>query len=110
MDISFNTAKLQKLCNSDKKMRGVHGPIMAKVLQRRLLDLAAVESLDAMRVLPGHCHELRVNLKGCLAVDLVQPDRLVFRPDHDPIPTVRGGGLDWKKVTAIQVVGIGDYH
>ena len=49
MEISFKTTKLQKLCNSDKKMRGEYGPRMATVLRKRLMDLSAAESLDVHR-------------------------------------------------------------
>ena len=48
--------------------------------------------------------------KGQLAVDLVQPYRLVFSPDHDPIPIREDGGLDWKLVTKIVVEEIVNYH
>jgi proteic killer suppression protein len=110
MDVRFTNAKLAKLCNSDKNLRGKYGQRMASVIQQRLLDLEAAETLEVMRRLPGRCHELKQNLKGCLAVDLVHPDRLAFRPDHDPIPQKVDGGLDWTQVTAIEVMGIGDYH
>ena len=36
--------------------------------------------------------------------------RLVFRADHDPVPTREDGGIDWNSVTAVQIVEIGDYH
>ncbi|MCF7963304.1 MAG: hypothetical protein K9M08_21400 [Pirellula sp.] len=64
-----------------------------------------------MRDLPGaRFHELKGNLAGKLAVDLVHPDRLIFSPDHDPRPVLADGGLDWQKVTKIVIEGIGNYH
>jgi plasmid maintenance system killer protein len=110
MDICFTNSRLDTLCNSDKKLRGRYGPRMAGLIKQRLLDLSAAENLEVMRHLPGRCHELTQNLKGCLAVDLVHPDRLAFQPNHNPIPRKGDNGLDWKRVTAIEVVGIGDYH
>lgn len=110
MEISFATSKLAKLCNSEKKLRGDYGPRMAAVIQQRLMDLFAAETLESMRKLPGRCHALTQNLNGLFAVDLVHPDRLAFTPDHDPVPQLSGGGVDWAKVTKIEVVGIGDYH
>ena len=109
MEISFETAKLAKLCGSEKKLRGKHGPRQAGLIQQRLLDLAAAETLAVMRLLPGRCHELVGSLAGHLAMDLVHPDRLVFRPDHDPLPR-KDGALVWELVTKIEVTGIGDYH
>lgn len=110
MEISFATSKLARLCNSEKRLRAAYGPRMARVIQRRLVDLAAAEMLASMRDLPGRCHQLTGNLDGLFAVDLVHPDRLVFAPDHDPAPQLSGGGVDWSKVTKIEVAGIGDYH
>ncbi len=110
VDIEFDTAKLAKLCNSARKLRGKYGPRMADLIQRRLADLDAAECLEVMRTLPGRCHELAGNLKGRLAIDLVHPDRLVFAPNHEPLPSHDHGGLDWAHVTKIIVVGIGDYH
>jgi hypothetical protein len=64
-----------------------------------------------MRTIPAaDCHELRQNFKGFLAVKLVQPDRLVFKPIDDPIPRKHDGGLDWTQIRNIEVLGIGDYH
>ena len=110
MEISFATKKLAKSCNSSTKLRGEYGDRMARLIQRRLMDLHAAETLETMRKLPGRCHELAQNLKGHLALDLVHPDRIVFKPNHDPIPIKESGDLEWKLVTAIEVVGIGDYH
>ncbi len=110
MDISFATSKLAKLCNSEKKLRGVYGPRMAGLIQQRLMDLDAAETLESMKNVPGRCHQLRENLDGLFAVYLVHPDRLVFAPDHDPAPQLSSGGVDWSKVTKIEVVGIGNYH
>lgn len=111
MEISFSKAKLAKLCNSESKLRGEYGPRMASLIQQRLIELDDAETLDVMRYLPGpRCHELTKNLKGHLAVDLVHPKRLVFRPDHNPLPAKKDGGLDWSKVTKIRIVDIIDYH
>ncbi len=110
MEIGFRTSKLAKLCNSATKLRGKYGPRMANLIQQRLTDLAAAETLEVMRHLPGRCHQLTEDLHGLFAVDLVHPDRLVFSPDHDPVPELPGGGVNWSRVTKIEVVGIGDYH
>jgi proteic killer suppression protein len=110
MEVSFSNSKLQKTCNSANKLRGEYGPRMAELIQQRLADLAEAETLEEMRLLPGRCHELTQNLKGCLALDLVHPDRLAFRPNQTPIPKKADGGLNWLQVTKIEIVGIGDYH
>ena len=110
MEISFATSKLAKLCNSETKLRGACGPRMAVLIQQRLMDLAAAETLEAMRRVPGRCHQLTGNLDGLFAINLVHPDRLVFAPDHNPVPKSSGGQMDWSKITKIEITGIGDYH
>jgi proteic killer suppression protein len=110
MELTFDKQRLQKICNSASKLNGEYGPRMAAVIRQRLFDLAAAENLDVMRSLPGRCHELTQNLAGLLAMDLVHPDRLVFRPTDEPPPEKADGGLDWSRVTRITIVGIGDYH
>ncbi|HEX3998555.1 MAG TPA: hypothetical protein VHX65_08410 [Pirellulales bacterium] len=110
MEITFTNASLTTLCNSEKKLRGKYGPQLAAKIAQRLNELQAVDNLGAMRLLPGHCHELSQNLKGLLAISLIGKERLAFKPNHDPLPSLASGGLDWVQVTKITVVGIGDYH
>ena len=59
---------------------------------------------------PNRCHQLHGNRAGQFAVDLVHPHRLVFAPNHDPIPVKADGGIDMEQVTAITVIEIVDYH
>ena len=111
MEISFRTRKLQKMCNSKKDMQKDLGTRNAERLAQRPVELKAADTLEDMRSVPAaRCHELKQDRKGQLAVDLVHPKRLVFVPDHDPVPAKDDGGLDWTQVTRILVVEITDYH
>lgn len=111
MDISFRGGALAKDCNDAKRARQRLGPRQAGLVRRRLDELRAADTLAVMRTLPGaRCHELRGNRKGQLSVDLDYPYLLLFVPSHDPVPTKPDGGLDWNRVTAIEVVGIEDTH
>ena len=111
MDIHFSSRRMEKLCNSDKEMRKKLGNRMAEKLQQRLAELLAVGTLEDIRSLPAaRCHELIQNRKGQLAVDLDHPKRLIFEPNHNPVPKKTDGGLDWTRVTSIRVTEIVDYH
>lgn len=113
MNITFGTAKLRKELNDAKAMIKAHGPLRTKKLQIVLTQLHAAPSLGtfAPPMSPPHrCHELIGNRKGQLTVDLDHPYRLVFVPDHEPLPLRPEGGLDWKQVTTIKIVGIEDTH
>jgi len=110
MDIEFKTKKLAKACSSEAKMKKQWGGEMAKKLRQRLADLEAAATLEVMLKLPGRCHELRDNLVGHLALDLKQPYRLIFCPNHDPRPVKEDGGLDWSRVTKVLITDVTDYH
>ena len=110
MDIYFKTQKLQKQCSKLAIAQRQLGPKMARKLHQRMMELSAADSLeDISRVPPPRCHELTGNLGGQLSVDLEHPYRLLFVPANDPIPN-KDGGLDWSKVTEIEIVGIVDTH
>jgi proteic killer suppression protein len=111
MEIAFVSRKMAKLCNSTKEMRGKLGNRNAEALQLRLTQLKSVDTLEDLRKVPGaRCHELKDDRKGQLAVGLVHPRRLIFQPDHDPLPAKPDGGLDWQQVTRVIVMEIVDYH
>ncbi len=62
------------------------------------------------RTPPERCHELKMNLAGRFAVVLKDNWRLIFRPDHQPVPTKEDGGIDPLRVTAIMIEAVDDYH
>ncbi len=111
LEVYFETKSLQKLCSSGKEMRKRLGDRTARLLQLRLTQMQAADTLDDLRKFPSlRCHELTGNRKGQLAIDLVHPQRLILVPFDDPPPTKADGGLDWSKVTKVCVRGIVDYH
>lgn len=110
VDITFKSDRLREDLTEKRERRKSYGTSCAKKIKRRLDDLRAARCLQDFRHLPGRCHELKGNLKGVLSLDVDHPYRLLFVPDHDPVPTKEDGGLDWKEVTAVQIIGIEDTH
>jgi proteic killer suppression protein len=111
MVIYFKTKKLQKICNNRTESIKKFGPKMARKLQQRLMELKAASCLDDIsRVPPPRCHQLSGNRIGQLSVDLEHPYRLLFIPANNPIPVTQDGGLEWAKVTEIEIVEIADTH
>jgi len=82
----------------------------AKLIRRRLDDLRAAANLEVMRNLPGRCHELKGDRAGQLSLDLDGPYRLIFCPEHDPVPIKNDGGLDWSQVTTVVMIEVVDTH
>ncbi len=111
MVIYFKTKRLQKICSNKNESIKKLGSKMARKLQQRLMELKAASCLaDISKVPPPRCHQLSSDRSGQLSVDLEHPYRLLFIPANDPIPIKKDGGLDWAKVTEIEIVEIVDTH
>lgn len=114
MDISFKKKKLEKSFNEDAQLNKIHGTLRAKKIRIRMKELRAARSLMDFwppKSPPERCHELTEGKRsGQLSVDLDHPYRLIFIPDHDPVPRREDGGLEWSQVTAIKILGMEDTH
>lgn len=110
MEVFFETEKLAKQLGQERSRVRAFGQEGAKRIAMRLQQLNAARTLEAMKALPGRCHELTGGLRGHLAVDVHQPFRLIFRPTDNPGPTKDDGGLDWAAVESITVTDIRNYH
>lgn len=93
MEVHFATKKLYQALSSEKERAKAHGANVGREIQRRLVQLAAAEDLEALRNAPGRCHELHGDRAGQLALDLTGNLRLVFEPTADPRPQRRMAGL-----------------
>jgi len=113
LDISFKSTKLKKYLSEGKQLEKVHGFLRAKKIRTRLAVLRAASCLYDFwppKTPPERCHELTGNRKKQLSVDLDHPYRLIFVSNHAPVPLKPDGGLDWKQITAITILGIEDTH
>lgn len=109
MEVTFESAKMQKICGSSASMTKAYGPDCAKRLRTRLAALAAVDNVAELFELPGRWHALRADRSGQVSADLVHPLRLLIVA---PNGQGRGpdGTIDWSKVTSVSVVSIEDTH
>ena len=84
---------------------------MARTIITRMNLLRESASLSEVPTTPPEGrHVLSGRRRGQYAVDLLHPFRLVFVPNHSPVPTVDGGGVDIERVTAIEIIEVVDYH
>ena len=110
MDISYADKKLGKIINSEKELQKKYGK-NARCIIRRMAVLKAAPSLaHVSHRPPERRHELEGQRKGTYAVDIKHPFRLVFEPNHDPVPLKEDKGIDLNKVTAITILEVEDYH
>ena len=111
MEIRIASRKLQKILNSQDRMKREYGADMAKAIMMRMAVLQGAPTLAAVPVSkPERCHRLQGDRKDRFAVDLRHPFRLLFEPDHNPLPLGQDGGIDKSRVTVISILDILDYH
>lgn len=108
MDITFKDKKLRELCEKEAVANRQLAAARARKLRSRLADLRA--ALCVADLVAGRPHPLKGTRAGQYAVDLQGGCRLVFEPNHQPIPERADGGIDWSRVSSVRIVYIGDYH
>ena len=111
MLISFKNRKLEKEFCDEKALKRSWGAEQAKLIARRLTELAAAENLETLRKLPQvRAHELLGDRIGQISLDVKHPYRLLVTPDHEETPRKEDCGLDWQKITKVKVLGVEDIH
>ena len=111
MDISFRTKRLKKDFESESILRRRYGAPMAQTIMARVGVLKNALTLSKVPTMPPtRMHQLKGNRDEQFAVDLVHPYRLVFEPNHDPLPRKVDGGINLEQVTAIKIMEVVDYH
>ena len=111
MDIAYKKTKMRKTFNSFDKLVRHYGLEMAKKIRMRQDFLRAATNLAQVPAsLPTRRHELKGRRKGQFAVDLTRNYRLIFEPNHNPLPVRDDGGLNLERITAITIVSVEDYH
>lgn len=98
--------QLQALTGDRERERHFSFPV-AKKIALRLQQMVAARSLEDMKALPGRCQELSGDPGGgYLAVGLVPPYRLIFRPTEGRAAKSPTGGLNWTAVDSVTVTSI----
>jgi proteic killer suppression protein len=109
--ITFKTAKLQRIFNSHRNLVREYGEQNAARIAVRMAVLLQAPNLAAVPTgKPDRGHELKGNRRGQFAVDIVQPHRLVFRVSRDSSTQRQGRRIELGQVTAIEILGVEDYH
>jgi plasmid maintenance system killer protein len=110
MLVSFKTRKIEKTM-ADAKAIGRYYGDNAKRLMTRLSVLYQAKCLaDVPTGPPDCCHQLAGDFPGHFAVQVSGNDRLVFAPNHEPVPLKEDGGIDLTAITSIVIVAVRDYH
>ena len=110
MDIHFDNKQIANLCTNHQTATKKLGPQGARRLRQRLENLTQADTLAQMQLLPGKCEALKGDRLGQFSLRLLGGNRLIFQPDHDPIPRKPDGGIEWQQVTAVLILAVEDYH
>ena len=108
MEVDIPDDALRALCEQQRLAVKKPGKPCARKLHSRLADLMA--AAHVRELVAGHPHPLTGDRRGQFALSLYGGGRLVFEPDHEPVPILPDGGIDWAGVTRIRIVFMGDYH
>lgn len=103
-------AKLRKCACDDVFACRKLGRRRATLFKQRLDDLRAANSLEDVRYLPGHYHELTGDRKGQWACNLDHPYRLIFTPHDFSLDENVSGQSHWCYITEVEILEIVDYH
>jgi proteic killer suppression protein len=108
LEIAFATKKLRQLCENEEVARSSVGHAVAGRLKARLADLSAASCVKEL--VAGRPRQLTGRRPGCLAVKLTSGWRLVICANHNAVPEVDGGAIDWSRVNRVKVVDIENDH
>lgn len=104
MEIIFKSKKLKKKFETKKELEKAYGTRQAKKITQRMNELYAAESLQDIKYIPSsRLHQLSGNYKNCFAIDLLQPYRLIIKPEDGKIE-------DYRTITIVEVIKVEDYH
>lgn len=110
MEVFYKNKHLQRCAEDGKYSVRNLGPVRSEKYIRRVGDLCDAETLEEVRNLPGHYHELTGDRKGQWAVSLDGPYRLIFEPHEKPIPIDEDGKYIWVEIKGVELLEINNYH
>lgn len=112
LQITFDNPRLQKLANNKKELTKKYGDKVAAGVQRKLTQLQAFDNLAKVPTTPPFSrHNLNTKYKGCVGIDVLgraNPMRIVLKPIDEEGNQV--SLENYKEVTKVVVIFIGDYH
>lgn len=107
MELLFASETLQRACTEECESDRLWGADCARVVRRRLAQLAAAESLAVFATItPAKLRALPPPHDSGFAVDVLPPLCLILEPCHDgalPSPT---GSVDKAMITAVRILAV----
>jgi hypothetical protein len=103
MDVSFGSAALAALCNSEELLAQRCGPDLGKIVGPRLFDLAASSASTLDRI-----PDAKISVNGTGETTIIFSERLVIRGVINPSQARTSGSrvdADYMVITSLDVEG-----
>ena len=104
LELAFASKSLRQLCENEAKATQDLGGRVAQKLRRRLADLRAATSVNDL--VAGRPRELEGVPHRNLGVNLSEGSRIVFCANHNTIPVLPSGEVDWSRVSRVKILRI----
>lgn len=109
MELTYKTAKLQKLCENlsyNKELVKKYGIEVANKLPKRINELKSFNTLnDVPTSLPHRRHKLSGKLKGVYAINITSQYRLIFKQKENNIIIE-----DLRKIKEIEIMEVSKHY
>ncbi len=101
LELSFANKGLRQLCESSVKANRKLGVDVANELRRRVADLRAATSVrDLLIGAPRETQEDQI------ALNVGPRFQLTFCANHNTVPKIESGAIDWSKVSRVKILSI----
>lgn len=108
MEIAFADKSLRQLCENEAIAKRKLGIKVAEKLKRRIADLRAATCIKDIVV--GRPRECEGTNQTEIALDLCDDYRLVLCANHNSVPLLDSGAIDWAMVSRIKILRIEGSH
>ena len=97
--------------NSERELVRTYGPDNGRRIALRLQNIRDAATLDDLSKVPQtRVHPLAGDRNEQISVDAKHPYRLILVCNHEETPRKPDGGLDWTRITKVQLIEIVDTH
>jgi proteic killer suppression protein len=109
VELSIRNSKLAKVLNSERELDMNYGTDNGRRIALRLQNIRDASTLEELsRVPQTRVHELTAGRNEQISVDAKHPYRLILACNHEEHPRKPDGGLDWARITKVQLIEIVD--
>lgn len=104
MDIGFRRQSDAALFNDPERLRRKFGAPCAEVIQARLAQVQAANTLEILCRLPqARCHQPDPDHNELFSIDLDHPLRLIAEVSDSPVPRLGDGQIDRGRVHRLRI-------